>query len=324
MKKALLVLALCLPLAALLANTWTTRMEPALTEMNQAVIASPIDQDLIYDESDPSGGWGLALSADGHKMAIKATPKSYPFKVKTAIYAPIVWSQNEGAWQDPGDLVFFGVNLQGYPGTELGRKQVTPYEQGNWNEFDVSSLNINITSGSFFFAIECIKDYGSLPGYPGTMLDFAKPVHHVSWAFTSFTSPDSNWDGWLPFDEFGLGGGTWPDDMSVGDSVDLMMRVRGDAPAIGIVELGPGGVIAVFPKLVASSGSISYTLPVAADVEISLWDVLGREVEVLYAGHDTPGEHTLALDGTSLARGTYFVRLKADNYLTTAKVVLVD
>lgn len=323
MKKALIVLALCLPLAALLAATWPTGIEPAASDMNQAVIASPDLQELIYDESDPSGGWGLAISSDGHKMAIKCTPKSYPFAIGTAIYAPIVWSQNEAAWADPGDLVFFGTNLQGYPGTELGRIQITPYEQGNWNEFDVSSLNINITSGSFFFAIECIKDYGSVPGYPGTMLDFAKPVHHVSWAFTSFTSPDSNWDGWLPFDEFGLSG-AWPDDMSVGDSVDLMMRVRGDAPPIGIVELGPGGVIAVFPKLVASSGNISYTLPTAADVEISLWDALGRKVEVLHSGSDNPGEHTLVWDGSTLARGTYFVRLKAGNHLQTAKVVLVD
>lgn len=195
---------------------------------------------LIEDEADPSGGWGLALRKKDHKMAVKFTPPAYPFEITAAIYMPIVWNENQEDWQDPGDLVFFSPDMQGYPGNELGRKQFSAYEDpSGWNEFDVSDLDITINSGSFFFAIECIKDYGSVPGYPGTMLDFAKSVHHVSWAYTTFTNPDSTWDGWLPFDEFSIGSPDWPEDMTAGDSVDLILRVKGLVPGGAEVTLMP-------------------------------------------------------------------------------------
>jgi|GEM_PF-3161465 len=201
----------------------------------------PEEIEIINDEADPSGAWGLSLSDMGHKMAVKLTPPRYPFELTKVIYAPIVWEQNPDAAADPGDAVILATGFGGGPGSELGRMQIAPTAPYEWNEFDATSLDVTITSGDFFYALECIKDYWSLPGYPGILFDFAKPVHEVGWLYSSFTHPDSAgpFDAWLSFMGFGISNPDWPDDMVVGDSVDVMMRVKGLVPGLGEVYLVP-------------------------------------------------------------------------------------
>ncbi|MQY70739.1 PKD domain-containing protein, partial [bacterium] len=105
------------------------------------------------------------------------------------------------------------------PGAELGRKEVSAVEVGNWNWFDVSDLDITIESGSFYFAVENIVDDN-----PGLALDGGAPPHHVSWMYTIFSGETEPM--WAPFDQITLQP-PWPEGMYLGDSVDLMLRVKG-------------------------------------------------------------------------------------------------
>ncbi|MBD3286397.1 PEGA domain-containing protein [candidate division WOR-3 bacterium] len=186
-----------------------------------------------------SAGWGFPVTDKEHKVAVKLTPPSYPFTITKAVYITIVWAGNPDPWEDPGDAVFFTPGFSGAPSQEIGRKQVAAYTYEDWNVFDVSSEDMVISSGSFFFALELTKDYSTL-GYPAALLDAGTSLHHAGWAYTSFTSPDSDWVGWLAFDNFGMGG-DWPSGMTLGDSVDVIMRVRGTIPGGYEVELMPDG-----------------------------------------------------------------------------------
>jgi len=59
------------------------------------------------------------------------------------------------------------------------------------------------------------------------------------------------------------------------------------------------------------STTISYALPVDADVSLVVYDVLGREVAQLADGEVKAGYHNVIVDGSNWASGLYFCRLTA-------------
>jgi hypothetical protein len=73
---------------------------------------------------------------------------------------------------------------------------------------------------------------------------------------------------------------------------------------------------------------ISYYLPRACQVSLSIYNVLGRRVKTLFDGHQEAGMQTLLWDGRDddgeqLSSGIYFYRLQADNFHQTKKMTLV-
>jgi Secretion system C-terminal sorting domain len=59
-------------------------------------------------------------------------------------------------------------------------------------------------------------------------------------------------------------------------------------------------------------------------VRIALYDVLGRQVRVLYAGDTSAGQmHTVRLDGRGLPSGTYLVRIVGERFVETQTVTLL-
>jgi PKD repeat protein len=215
---------------AIFSNNADLSREPFLIESQQLTasevtlnrapnLAMPQDTiELIKDEATPVN-FGFKMDA-GDRMAVKLTPGTgnYPFTVTAACYVPIGWANDPDNWDQPCYLVFFDDGAE--PGAELGRKQVAAVEVMAFNWFDVSDLDITIESGSFYFAVENIVNDN-----PGLALDGAKPLHHVSWMYHVFdTDPE-----WAAFDNINIQGGDppWPEGMSLGDSVDLILRVKG-------------------------------------------------------------------------------------------------
>lgn len=306
MKKVLVVLALCVPFAAMLAVQPTLNLMEHVNSPFDGSTSMPEEIELANDEADP---WEYGLIMDtGDRLGQQFTPPSYPFEVTQACYVPLTWPDWPDSWKAPCDIVFFAGGSE--PGAELDRKEnVAATEQGNWNWFDVSDLNITIGSGNFYCAVEYISD-----SVPGLTIDKGAPVHHTSWLY------DVDGPTWYPWEEVDVG---MPQNM--GDFLDLVVRVKGNAAGIGEVELRPGGVV-IMPSatIVASESSVNYTLPEAGNIDISLWDALGRPVKILYTGHADAGEHTLTWDASSLPSGAYFLKLKTANTVSTAKIVLID
>jgi len=69
--------------------------------------------------------------------------------------------------------------------------------------------------------------------------------------------------------------------------------------------------------------SISYSLEKLSDVKISVYDPLGREVEILVNGMKPAGTNTVYFDGSNLNSGVYFYQLKAGAFIQTKKMVLL-
>jgi hypothetical protein len=72
------------------------------------------------------------------------------------------------------------------------------------------------------------------------------------------------------------------------------------------------------PKTVVSS-----QLPVASNVKLVVYDVLGREVAVLVNERRAAGNYRDTFDGSGLASGVYVYRLAAGQYVESRKMVLM-
>ncbi|NNF57350.1 MAG: T9SS type A sorting domain-containing protein [Rhodothermaceae bacterium] len=90
---------------------------------------------------------------------------------------------------------------------------------------------------------------------------------------------------------------------------------------------GAFALTAAFPNPFRETLTVGYTLPEAATVRVTVFDVLGREVATL-VNEQVAGQQSAVLSGSELASGLYLVRVEADGavarYETTTRVLRVE
>lgn len=79
---------------------------------------------------------------------------------------------------------------------------------------------------------------------------------------------------------------------------------------------------AAYPNPFTTEAILRYDVPNAALVRVALYDVLGREVAVLEDAERAGGTHEVRLDGGALASGLYVVRMTAEGFAQTQRLVL--
>ena len=78
-----------------------------------------------------------------------------------------------------------------------------------------------------------------------------------------------------------------------------------------------------YPNPFNSTTTISYLLPKSSKVKVEVFDVTGRRVQVLENKILQAGEHQTIFDGTGLATGIYFTRIRAGDFVKTQKMILL-
>jgi hypothetical protein len=78
-----------------------------------------------------------------------------------------------------------------------------------------------------------------------------------------------------------------------------------------------------YPNPFNSSTIISYTLPNESFVSLKIFDVLGKELEILVDKEQAAGEYKIRYNGSNLPSGIYFIKLQTDNFIDTKKCVLI-
>ncbi|HMT12570.1 MAG TPA: T9SS type A sorting domain-containing protein, partial [Ignavibacteria bacterium] len=78
-----------------------------------------------------------------------------------------------------------------------------------------------------------------------------------------------------------------------------------------------------YPNPFNPSTSIKFELSEASDVKLAVYDMLGRENEVLINQYLTPGSYTFSFSGSNLSSGIYFYELRAGSYRDIKKMTLV-
>ena len=78
-----------------------------------------------------------------------------------------------------------------------------------------------------------------------------------------------------------------------------------------------------FPNPFNPKTNIEYELPSESEIKISVYDIYGRELQVLENGVKSAGSYHLQFNGTDLSSGVYYCKLDAMNKSQTIKLVLM-
>lgn len=78
-----------------------------------------------------------------------------------------------------------------------------------------------------------------------------------------------------------------------------------------------------YPNPFNPATRIEYTLPSRSNVQIRVYDLLGREVAVLVNGEREAGTHAVQFDARKLSSGIYFYRMNAGQFVQTRSMMVV-
>lgn len=78
-----------------------------------------------------------------------------------------------------------------------------------------------------------------------------------------------------------------------------------------------------YPNPFNPTTTITYDLPQAASVRLTVSDVLGRQVAVLADGRQVAGSHQIAFNAVGLPTGVYLYRLEVGGQVQTRRMLLV-
>ncbi len=78
-----------------------------------------------------------------------------------------------------------------------------------------------------------------------------------------------------------------------------------------------------YPNPFNPSTTISYQITSAGNVEIKIYDVLGKEIMTLVNENKSAGKHNITFDASSLTSGVYFYRIITANFSETRKMLLL-
>jgi plastocyanin len=98
-------------------------------------------------------------------------------------------------------------------------------------------------------------------------------------------------------------------------------------PKTGIKEIsGPANTFALsqnYPNPFNPATQIRFSVPSAAFVNLSVFDLSGRKVAELVNGTNPAGEFLVDFNATGLSSGVYFYRLTAGNFTEVKKMTLL-
>ncbi len=87
-------------------------------------------------------------------------------------------------------------------------------------------------------------------------------------------------------------------------------------------------LLSAYPNPSNSSISIPFDLPGESEIQLSIYNVLGQKVTTILDRKLTAGSHTAVwngvdLNGTGVSSGIYFVRMEAEDVVSTQKIVML-
>jgi len=79
----------------------------------------------------------------------------------------------------------------------------------------------------------------------------------------------------------------------------------------------------LYPNPFNPSTDVSFSLPMDEYVRLAAYDVLGHEVDIIFEGAQSVGEHSYTWNASNFPSGVYYIRLQAGNLVTSQKALLI-
>jgi len=80
-------------------------------------------------------------------------------------------------------------------------------------------------------------------------------------------------------------------------------------------------ILSIYPNPFNNSTMIRYQLPEQGTINIKIYDVLGKQTDLIYEGNQSQGVHQVEWKADKMAAGVYFVQIEFNNELVSKKVV---
>lgn len=77
-----------------------------------------------------------------------------------------------------------------------------------------------------------------------------------------------------------------------------------------------------YPNPFNPTATINYGIKNSGNVEISVYNILGKKVATLVNGYKQAGSHTVTLDASMLSSGIYFYKITSGSFSQTKKMIL--
>ena len=78
-----------------------------------------------------------------------------------------------------------------------------------------------------------------------------------------------------------------------------------------------------YPNPFNPSTIINFELPTTMIIDLSIYNLLGQEVETLVSGRQGAGYHSVEWNASNLSAGAYFIKLQADEFIQIKKAILL-
>ena len=78
-----------------------------------------------------------------------------------------------------------------------------------------------------------------------------------------------------------------------------------------------------FPNPFNPSTTISWQLAEGSDATLKVYDILGREIATLVNEYKSAGKYETEFNATNLPSGVYFYQLKAGEFISAKKMILL-
>ena len=79
----------------------------------------------------------------------------------------------------------------------------------------------------------------------------------------------------------------------------------------------------IYPNPFNPATHIRYSLPEHTDVQIIVYNILGKQIEYLVNNFQSPGYHSIVWDASRYPSGIYFIRMVSNNFTDTRKILLI-
>jgi photosystem II stability/assembly factor-like uncharacterized protein len=115
---------------------------------------------------------------------------------------------------------------------------------------------------------------------------------------------------------------------AVGDSGIILKTTDGGGPPIGIKPISnnvPEKFVLYqnYPNPFNPSSKIKFQIAKLSDVQLKIYDILGREVATLANEKFQPGVYEVEFDGNNYPSGVYFYQLTTESFSNTKRMVLL-
>jgi hypothetical protein len=261
--------------------------------LNDTMVAEVWSTDWqIYDEGSAYGAVAWMDAGNGYGVQ---------FPVTDGWWVDSIACFFDSAWPSPGDTtaifrLYDGISAPTSLKWELVGATI---ERGAWNHFAVDTTQswFAIGNNCYFFYVQ-VQPY---PNCPGLSFDYVVNYPQYMWQYASGYFNQATTDG------------------------DFLMRIH-TVNSVGInewISLTPDDFLLDVPAIARNKIPFAFSLPTTTEIELVIYDVLGRRCKTLVCGTFQAGAYHKEFDIT-LAAGVYFYNIRTESGLdVTGKVLIV-